>query len=112
MTTTKKTTAADVDPLVAFAATDGADLLIPPNKVSGVDQIRLLGRLTSMQGATEEDVDIDKMADLAAFASEHYAVDRDAFDAWSSGAGGGKRTLTLAMAYVAAVGKLFDSENS
>ena len=106
-----------------FDEVDGSEHLKPLADVKASDQIRFTARLQDIISATgvelDEDGEVDEEQARAAFAdmdlfafadfidwvSERYAVDADAFDKWSSGAGGQERTIELVLAYMAEMGK-------
>ena len=91
-----------------FNELDGADLLIPFNKVKGSNQARLLARVQALGiDDTEEDtgLDLDVVADFIDYVTDTFAVDKDKFEDFTAGRGGFERALNLTVAYAAELGK-------
>ena len=91
-----------------FNELDGADLLIPFNKVKGSNQARLLARVQALGiGDTEEDtgLDLDVVADFIDYVTDTFAVDKEKFEDFTAGRGGFERALNLTVAYAAELGK-------
>lgn len=91
-----------------FNELDGADLLIPFNKVKGSNQARLLARVQALGiDDTDEDtgLDLDAVADFIDYVTETFAVDKDKFEDFTAGRGGFERALNLTVAYAAELGK-------
>lgn len=91
-----------------FNELDGADLLIPFNKVKGSNQARLLARVQALGiDDTEEDtgLDLDVVADFIDYVTDTFAVDKEKFEDFTAGRGGFERALNLTVAYAAELGK-------
>ena len=91
-----------------FNELDGADLLIPFNKVKGSNQARLLARVQALGiDDTDEDtgLDLDVVADFIDYVTDTFAVDKDKFEDFTAGRGGFERALNLTVAYAAELGK-------
>lgn len=91
-----------------FNELDGADLLIPFNKVKGSNQARLLARVQALGiDDTDEDtgLDLDAVADFIDYVTETFAVDKGKFEDFTAGRGGFERALNLTVAYAAELGK-------
>ena len=91
-----------------FNELDGADLLIPFNKVKGSNQARLLARVQALGiDDTDEDtgLDLDAVADFIDYVTETFAVDKEKFEDFTAGRGGFERALNLTVAYAAELGK-------
>ena len=91
-----------------FNELDGADLLIPFNKVKGSNQARLLARVQALGiNDTEEDtgLDLDVVADFIDYVTDTFAVDKEKFEDFTAGRGGFERALNLTVAYAAELGK-------
>ena len=91
-----------------FNELDGADLLIPFNKVKGSNQARLLARVQALGiDDTDEDtgLDLDVVADFIDYVTETFAVDKEKFEDFTAGRGGFERALNLTVAYAAELGK-------
>ena len=87
---------------------DGADLLIPFNKVKGSTQARLLARVQALGiDDTDEDtgLDLDVVADFIDYVTDTFAVDKEKFEDFTAGRGGFERALNLTVAYAAELGK-------
>ena len=71
-----------------FNELDGADLLIPFNKVKGSNQARLLARVQALGiDDTEEDtgLDLDVVADFIDYVTDTFAVDKEKFEDFTAG---------------------------
>lgn len=91
-----------------FNELDGADLLIPFNKVKGSNQARLLARVQALGiDDTDEDtgLDLDVVADFIDYVTDTFAVDKEKFEDFTAGRGGFERALNLTVAYAAELGK-------
>lgn len=93
-----------------FNDVEGAQLLVPINKVKGSDQARLIARLTGLgvgldETAGADDIDIDALADFVDYVGEHFAVNENDFVKFTSGAGGFTRAINLCLQYAAELGK-------
>lgn len=91
-----------------FNELDGADLLIPFNKVKGSNQARLLARVQALGiDDTDEDtgLDLDAVADFIDYVTDTFAVDKEKFEDFTAGRGGFERALNLTVAYAAELGK-------
>ena len=91
-----------------FNELDGADLLIPFNKVKGSNQARLLARVQALGiDDTDEDtgLDLDVVADFIDYVTETFAVDKEKFEAFTAGYGGFERALNLTVSYASELGK-------
>lgn len=91
-----------------FNELDGADLLIPFNKVKGSNQARLLARVQALGiDDTEDDtgLDLDVVADFIDYVTDTFAVDKEKFEDFTAGRGGFERALNLTVAYAAELGK-------
>lgn len=91
-----------------FNELDGADLLIPFNKVKGSNQARLLARVQALGiDDTDEDtgLDLDVVADFIDYVTDTFAVDKERFEDFTAGRGGFERALNLTVAYAAELGK-------
>ena len=91
-----------------FNELNGADLLIPFNKVKGSNQARLLARVQALGiDDTDEDtgLDLDVVADFIDYVTDTFAVDKEKFEDFTAGRGGFERALNLTVAYAAELGK-------
>lgn len=96
-----------------FDEIDGHELLKPFSKVKGSDQLRLLAQLKNLGVLDEDegeavdidDLDLEKVADLIDYVGERFAVEAEAFDEFTTGAGGYERAMNLAIAYAGELGK-------
>ena len=91
-----------------FNELDGADLLIPFNKVKGSNQARLLARVQALGiDDTDDDagLDLDVVADFIDYVTDTFAVDKEKFEDFTAGRGGFERALNLTVAYAAELGK-------
>ena len=103
---------------VRFGEIEGHDLLRPFSQVKGSDQVRLLGRLTRLgliddaeDGDSTADLsgmDLEEIADLIDYVADHFAVDVQKFEEFTSGRGGYERAMTLAVAYAGELGNADD----
>lgn len=96
-----------------FDEIDGHELLKPFSKVKGSDQLRLLSQLKNLGVMDDsegdeidiDDLDLEKVADLIDYVGDRFAVDVDAFEEFTTGAGGYERAMNLAIAYAGELGK-------
>lgn len=98
-----------------FSEVEGSDLIVPLGKIKGTDQMRIIGKIQSLnigEDSKESDMDLDTFADVIDWLSEKFSVDPAKFDEWSSGSGGMLRTMKLAMALMQELGKGLSSDAS
>lgn len=104
------------DTVTRFEDVDGSDLLKPFSQVKGSDQLRLMNKLRAggFLDATEGSIaerDLEPLADLIDWVSERFAVEQDAFEAFTSGRGGYNRALDLVIAYAGVLGESDSSKS-
>ena len=96
-----------------FSEVEGHELLLPFSEVKGSDQVRLVARLTALglvgdgeedEEVSVDDLDMEKLADLIDYVSEKFALDSEAFDNFTKGAGGFERAMNLAVSYAGELG--------
>jgi len=89
--------------------TPGWDLLTPIAELTAARQAIVLAKATETgafsDGASEEDMDFAKLAEVIEYFSAEVAVDSAKFDKWSSGKGGFVRTTELLGAFLGELGK-------
>lgn len=94
---------------VEFADLEGSELFVPFEKVTASSQARLMGRMAKVFGGSEsasmEDADFDALADLLDYVRDRFTVDREAFDALTSGRGGFERATDLVLGFTHELGK-------
>ena len=98
-----------------FSEVEGSELIVPLSKIKGTDQMRIIGKIQSLnisEDSKESDMDLDQFADVIDWLSEKFSVDSKKFDTWSSGPGGMMRTMKLAMALMQELGKGLSSAGS
>lgn len=106
---------------VQFEDIEGSHLLIPFDQVKGSDQLRLMSKLKDLGLMDDDgeadgemavvDMPLEELADLIDWVAEKFAVNQDAFDAFTAGHGGHERALNLAIAYCGALGESDSSES-
>ena len=90
-----------------FEDMDGHELLRPLSTVKGSDQARALNQLSKIRGSLQglEAVDLDKVADLIDYVAEHFALDVEEFEKFTSGEGGMSRAFLLTLTYLSLMGE-------
>lgn len=110
-TKTTKKPADHQPPAPRFQDVPGHDLLKPMSQVRGSDQARLMARLADLGllsddgGDAPASLDLDAAADLIDYTAARFALDQDAFEAFTMGAGGMERALNLVLSYAGELGK-------
>ena len=102
-----------------FEDMDGHELLRPLSTVKGSDQARAMNQLSKVRGSLQgleavdlenpekalEAVDLDKVADLIDYVAEHFALDVEEFEKFTSGEGGMSRAFLLTLTYLSLMGE-------